>query len=291
MVAAVSGRPYADYMRAHVLEPLRLTSTTPDMPEAERAGRLATGYSALTRDGVRIALPFFQVRGIAPAAGFASTAEDLARFAAWQFKVLGQGSRDVLAPNTLREMQRVHWVDPDFETTWGLGFAVWRRDGKSFTGHGGSCPGYRTQLLLKPDDRISTIFLSNALGVNSGQWTQRMYDIVAPAIKAATKPAVEPGAPAPKPPDPALSPYIGTYESAFGGELAVVRWEDGLAILDLPTMDPIEDLTRLRKVGEHTFRRIRKDDETLGETIVFEMDADGRPARLIWNFNFFPRRR
>src|SRR5438093_8462362 len=94
---------------------------------------------------------------------------------------------EVLSTNTLREMQRVHWVDPDFETTWGLGFSIWRSDGKVFAGHGGSCPGYRTQLLLKPDENVATVFMANALGVDSQQWAQRMYDIVAPAIRNARK--------------------------------------------------------------------------------------------------------
>ena len=31
---------------------------------------------------------FYQVRGIAPAAGYASTVEDLGRFASWQFRLL-----------------------------------------------------------------------------------------------------------------------------------------------------------------------------------------------------------
>lgn len=283
VVAAASGQPYPEYVRRHILDPLGLKSTTPEMPESERGKRLATGYGAITREGTRRPLPFFMVRGIAPAAGYASTIEDLGRFASWQFRLLAKGGTDVINVNTLREMQRVHWVDPDFETTWGLGFTVWRSDGKTFTGHGGSCPGYRTQLLLKPDEKVATIFMANALGVNSQQWAQRMYDIVAPAINAAVKTDDKP-----KAPDPELSKYLGTYDASFGGEIAIVRWEDGLGMLNLPTMEPVKNLTKLKKVGEHTFRRVRK-DEALGEAIVFEMGPDGRPLRLVWHNNYYPR--
>lgn len=286
VAAAAAGQPYAEYVQARILEPLGLTSTFPDMPAAERGRRLATGYSAIQRDGTRSPLPFFQARGIAPAAGFASTAEDLARFASWQFRALGGGGgAEVLAAPTLREMHRVHWVDPDFETTWGLGFSVWRSDGRTFVGHGGSCPGYRTQLLLKPDEKIATVFMANALGVNAQQYAQRLYDLVAPAIKAATRPDRDA---APGPPDPTLAAYLGTYRSSFGGEIAVVRWEDGLAMLGLPTTDPVRALTKLRPAGEHTFRRVRR-DEALGEEVVFEMGADGRAARIRWWSNFYPR--
>jgi CubicO group peptidase (beta-lactamase class C family) len=283
IVRAASGQSYEEYVRASILKPLGLSSTHPDMPEQERGKRLAVGYSAITREGSRKALPFFVVRGIAPAAGYASTAEDLARFASWQFRLLDTGGTEVLNANTLREMHRVHWVDPDFETTWGLGFSVWRSNNETFVGHGGSCPGYRTQLLLKPDRKVATVFMANALGVNSQQWSQKMYEIVAPGIRNAVK---EPGKG--KPPDAELTKYLGTYSASFGGEYAIVRWEDGLAMLSLPTMEPVRNLVKLKKVGEHRFRRIRK-DEALGEEIVFEMGADGKPTRFRMHSNYYPR--
>ena len=84
VVAAASAEPYAEYVKSHILGPLGLTGTTPEIPADQRGNRLANGYSILTRDGEPKAMPFFQARGIAPAAGYASTAEDLARFASWQ---------------------------------------------------------------------------------------------------------------------------------------------------------------------------------------------------------------
>jgi CubicO group peptidase (beta-lactamase class C family) len=284
IVAAVSGQSYDAYVRKQILAPLGLKSTTPDIPDAENGSSLATGYSALMRDGKRVPVTFSKARGIAPAAGYASTAEDLARFASWQFRLLGRkGSEDALKSNTLREMQRVHWVDPDFETTWGLGFSVWRSDAKTFVGHGGSCPGYRSHLLLKPDENVATIFMANAQGVGANEYAQRMYEIVAPAIKEAVK---APGGG--KKREAELSRYAGTYESGFGGELAVVEWEDGLAAVSLPTMNPMRALVKFKKVGEHTFRRVRK-DEALGEAVVFDLGADGRASRLTWHSNQYRR--
>jgi len=284
VVAATSGTAYSDYVTGRILEPLGLRSTTPEMPENERGKRLATGYSALTREGRRSPLPFFKAQGIAPAAGYASTVEDLARFASWQFRVLGSGREEVLKANTLREMHRVHWVDPDFETLWGLGFAVWRDNNKTFVGHGGSCPGYRTQLLLMPEERVATVFMSNAQNLNARLWAQRLYDIVAPAVKAAAK---EPGKG--KALDPDMRRYVGAYSLApWGGEAAVVPWEDGLALVELPTMDPLKELKKLKRTGDHTFRRVRRDD-TLAEEVVFEIGADGRAARFKQHSNYHPR--
>jgi CubicO group peptidase (beta-lactamase class C family) len=285
IVAAESNVPYADYVRRNILDPLGLAHTTPEMPEGERGKHLATGYSGMTRAGTRRPAPFFQTRGIAPAAGYASTVGDLGRFASWQFRLLARGGSEVLDANTLREMHRVHFVDPDFETTWGLGFSVIRRDGKSFVGHGGSCPGFQTELLMKTDEKIATVFMANAQGVNTQLWAYRMYEIVAPAIRAAKKDPEKA-----KAPDPDLERYLGTYEGApyFSGEVAVVRWEDGIALLGLPTLDPVKNLTRLKKVGEHRFRRVRS-DESLGEEIVFEVGRDGKATRFTRHNNYYPR--
>ena len=284
VVAATSGMSYDAYASENILRPLGLTSTTTEMPEAERGKRLAVGYTALDREGRRQPVPFFTARGIAPAAGYASTAGDLGRFASWQFRLLKNGGSEILKATTLREMHRVHWVEPDFDTLWGLGFQVWHKGSKMSVGHGGSCPGYRAHLLLVPEDSVATVFLANAQGVAALAWAQRLYDIVAPQVRAAVK---EPEKA--KTPDPALRRYTGTYTAQpWAGEVAVLPWEDGLALLFLPTMEPVKDLVKLRKTGEHTFQRIRE-DETLGETVVFEMGPDGRAARFTQHSNLHER--
>ncbi|NIM49530.1 MAG: serine hydrolase [Gemmatimonadales bacterium] len=284
IVAQVSGRPFGDYIRQNILDPLGMDATNPEIPEQHHGGRLAVGYGAPTREGSRERLPAFQARGIAPAAGFASTVEDLAKFVSWQFRVLHHGADEVLGRNTLREMHRVHWLDPDWETTWGLGFAVWRSNDKTFVGHGGSCPGYRSHLSLQTDDKIAAIFMSNANGVNTSLHTQRAQEIFAPAIAAALDSTSEA-----KPADPTLEKYTGTYSgSPWGGELAVVTWKGNLAMLYLPTTNPIDGLAQLNQVGEHTFRRIR-DDESLGEEIVFEVAEDGTVTRM-WRHSNFTRK-
>jgi CubicO group peptidase (beta-lactamase class C family) len=285
LVGAASGMTYEAWVRQRILEPLGMASTWVDMPAAERGRRLAVGYSAIQRDGGRVPAPFYSTNGMAAAAGFASTVEDLARFASWQFRVLDRGdATGVLAANTLREMHRVHWVDPGFGTHWGLGFSVARYDDRTFVGHGGSCPGFRTQLTLQTGDRIATILMANAQGVDAGGFAQTMYDIVAPAIRTAAKDTAAVAAAA----EPVLERYTGNYATGFAGEVAVVVWEDGLATVGLPTNSPVRGLTRLRRTGEHTFRRVRGDGE-LGEELVFVLGADGRAERFVWHSNHYRR--
>jgi CubicO group peptidase (beta-lactamase class C family) len=141
ILAATSGQSYAEYMNSNILEPLGLDDTTPEIPADQRGARFATGYGSPGRDGERSELAFFQVRGIAPAAGFASTVEDLAAFASWQFRVLEGDDDEVLSANTLREMQRVQWVDPDWEIHWGLGLVRTSTPGSPIRSWGRPSPG------------------------------------------------------------------------------------------------------------------------------------------------------
>lgn len=270
VAAAAAGQPYDEYVRASILDPLGMADTYPEIPAEHE--RMATGYGTLGRDGQRETVTRFAARGIAPAAGYASTVEDLARFASWQFRLLAEGGSEVLDANTLREMQRVQWVDPDWSTHWGLGFATWRDEGKTYVGHGGSCPGFRSHLSLQADARVAAIAMANAM-INPNRYTAAIQHAMAPRVKAALD---DPdGAEAP---DPDLDRYVGLY-GGFWGEEAIVRWEGGLAILPLPSSDPVEALAKLRHIEGTTFRRVR-DDGALGEEIRFDVDAEGRVLRL-----------
>lgn len=289
LVATTSGQPFGAYVQKSILDPLGLRDTRTDHPEELRGGSLATGYTAPRRDGTRRPVPPYQVRGIAPAAGFTSTVLDLGRFASWQFRVLaapGEAATEVLSANALREMQRVQWMDPDWKASRGLGFSVWRSNDRTFVGHAGYCPGYQSELLLQTDEKVAVVFMTNTNGVDTRRWAQRAYEVVAPAIKRALDDRK--GA---KPADPALERYTGRYEFFTAGERVVVPWEDGLAILSLPTENPTgEALVKLKPAGEHRFRRIRP-DETLGEEVVFEMGKDGVPARMLHHSNYATRAR
>jgi CubicO group peptidase (beta-lactamase class C family) len=277
VVAAVSGESYADYVKKNILNPLGLKDTTPEIPAFEKGKRLASGYSAQLRDGSRKTMPFFQVRGIAPAAGFASTVEDLARLASWQLRLLAKGGKEVLTANTLKEMHRVHWMDADWKNSWGLGFSVSRRENRTLVGHGGACPGYRTQVTLSPKDKIAVIVLTNADDANPSRYADEIFDLVSPAIAQ----AVEASGKAKKP-DRDLEKYVGRYERPIGREMQVVIWNGELAVLFLPNDNPSESLTKLKRVKGNVFRRLRDDGE-LGEEIVFETGPDGKVLRLIWN--------
>ena len=259
IVSAVSGEPYDAYVRRAILQPLGMKATFPEIPLAEKGKRLAVGHSARRRDGTRAALPPFQVRGIAPAAGFASTANDLARFAAWQFRVARGQGRHRARPAHAAGDAAAPLGGPGLQNFWGLGFWT-RKEGENvFVGHGGSCPGFRSQIALDPQSKVGVAVLANASGVNAGGYARRSTSIVAPVLKG--KPPATPPRSGPR--------WRRTSAPTTTSPGAGRRWSSpgasDLGMVSLPTMDPVKDMDKLRKTGEHTFRRVRKDD-TLGET-------------------------
>ena len=76
-------------------------------------------------------------------------------------------------------MQNVHWTDPDWKTTWGLGFSIQRgTDDSKIVGHGGNCPGYRTILMLTPANKKAVIVMINANGTSPEKYATGIMEIL-----------------------------------------------------------------------------------------------------------------
>ncbi len=285
VASAAAGKPWSELVRTAILDPLGMKDTETDHADRWRGNRLAAGYSGARRDGTRDKMPPYQLRGIAPAAGMTSTVEDLGRFASWQFRTLAlpPGRLEVLSGDTLREMQRVHWMEPDWKTSWGLGFEMWHAGDRTFVGHGGYCPGYQSHLLVEAAGKVATVFMTNTNGVDAKGWAQKAWDLVAPAVRRAKE---DPSSG--KVPDPSLARYVGRYDHWTFGEVHVLPWEGSLALVTLPKDDPLKALVKLKPSGEHRFRRVR-DDGDLGEEIRFELGPDGVPVRL-WRHSYYATR-
>jgi len=272
IVTSCSDQEYTAYVSKKILDPLEMNNTRPFFPEELHGKQMAIGYSGFDRSRERKPVKPFYARGITPAAGFTSSVNDLIKFVRWQFRLLAERGHDVLDTNTLREMHRVHWVDPDWKTTWGLGFKVLRAEDKTVVGHGGRCPGYRTSVQMIPKEKLAAIVLSNASDAKVDVITEGMFRIIGGALLKARVP--------PKEPPPDLSIYEGNYEmKPWGGERAIRQWGNHLAMIPLPTNDLSEGITRLKHVVDHEFVRLTKEDEPR-ESVVFQIGPDGRAIYL-----------
>ena len=50
--------------------------------------------------------------------------------------LLGSSEKNILSPETLKNMHKIHWDDESISVTRGLGFGVYNLDGESWVGHG-----------------------------------------------------------------------------------------------------------------------------------------------------------
>ncbi len=280
IVEARSGQPFDAYVRQHILDPLGMADTRTFFPKDLHGNRMAVGYRGKLRTGGRKPLPPFDTRGIAPAAGFTSSVNDLARFASWQFRVLAGSEQSVLSKETLAEMQQVAWVDPDWKVTWGLGFAIDNADGQTVVGHGGGCPGYITSLLMVPKHKLAAVVLTNAADGPADTIGVNLLKTVGGALQKLEQPIDEASVP--------LDTYAGNYGSRiWGGEIALRPWGARLVGVALPS-DDMDNLVKLQHVEGDAFVRVTDDGERR-EAWVFQRDAKGNVTGVLRHSNVYER--
>ena len=271
IVEKVSGIPFDEYIRTNIFAPLGLKNTRTELPEALYGNELAIGYSAIKRNGEREKVNFFQANGIKPAAGFSSNVFDLAEFASWQFRLIDTTTIEILKPSTLKYMQNVHWTDPDWKTTWGLGFSIQKgTDDSKIVGHGGNCPGYRSVLLMNAKNKRAYVVMINANGTSPEKYSNGIMEILNKAETDQKKQAIKPEVSKKD-----LKEYSGYYSNIpWGSETYVLPWNGNLATLTLPSEAPVKSMAFFKYSEGDIFRRIRDDGE-LGETLVFERNPEG----------------
>ena len=285
IVEEVSGVSFETYVKQNILDPLGLANTRTKLPEDLYGQDLAIGYSALSREHQRQQVALFQAEGITAAAGFSSNVQDLGKFASWQFRLMDTTVTEILEPSTLKYMQNVHWTDPDWKTTWGLGFVVSKgSDGVKIVGHGGSCPGYRSSISLRPESKRAYVVMINASGTNPHKYVNGIHAILKKAKGAEKKQTSEETKPGID-----LLEFSGYYNSMpWQSELFVSAWYGKLVMLGLPTESPAAAMTVFKHIDGDTFRRVRDDGE-LGETLVFERNDAGQITRCKNHGNYYTK--
>ena len=273
ILSARAKTPYEQYVMDKIIRPMGLEDTRAHFPISLHGEQMAIGYAGLSRDQVRRPLPSFETRAITSAAGFTSTVKDLARFASWNFRTLDNQDDSVINGNTLREMQRVSWVDPDWKISWGLGFCVSQQDGTTIVSHLGACPGYISHFVMIPKIKVAAIVLTNAADGPAANITASMMKILGRTMMDLKDP---------EPPITGidLEQYVGNFSNpVWGGELAVRVDGNGLSVISLGNpYQPLEEIQRLAHVEGDTFVRVEAGDPR--EKWYFELGEAGNASLL-----------
>ena len=264
VIEAVSGQSWADYLQTNVLDPLGMSETRP-LPSGDDP-MLATGYTREKKGYRRDALPFWLMNSFEASANFASSVNDLVKYAGFH---LGGSERTVLSPYTLMDMHRVHWLDDGWKSGYGLGMGLYRIKDWDISGHGGGYPGYLTAFSVCRKHKTGVIVLTNALGSNPHEYVEQAYKLVLPEIIKTTaddRPQAQDD----------WARFIGIYESEWATQKVVIR----AGQLQLVSLDWIDEKpTILEPTDEPTVFTLQEKGQS-NETLRFELDENGNVVRM-----------
>ena len=267
IVASVSGMDYGDYIQEHIFDPLGMTASTVHQDQTVQA-QLVTPYSHLQTDNSHKIENYADTKGITPAANIASTVADLARYVSLQFRENDNGPQAVVKGSSLREMHRVQFMDPDWESAWGLGWSVWQRNGQTVNGHAGWVGGNRTQIMFIPRTRVGVIVLTNSDDGEPSFLARHILDFLGPIVADQFSEKETPIAY-----DPAWQQYVGTYvePGPYYTEILILNEQLVMSTLSYPPEeDPDSEVIPLIPEAEHSFRMAGENGN--GELLIFEFD-------------------
>ena len=234
VIEAVAGEPYAGWIRREVLTPFGLAETDPDMPIPPGAP-LAYGHTGTALLGGRqVVAGVSSTNALAPAAGFVSTAADLARF----FSQLSpNAAASPLSLDSRREMTRGQWKNPHaaLATSYGLGVFGGVLGDWSWFGHAGGLLGYISRTAVAPDRNLAVSVLTNA----SDGLAWPLLDGVLHVARA----LAEKGEPA-----EAVRGWTGRWWAA-GGAIDLLPAGDRVLIAVPAFLNPVMDASEVEVVG------------------------------------------
>jgi CubicO group peptidase (beta-lactamase class C family) len=169
VIEAITGEPYRVWIEREIVDGVGLRETRSDMPIAKGAP-FARGHTTRLPLGRRLVIPGENpANAIMPAAGFVSTAADVARFFA---QLAPNAKRSVLSAASRREMTRKQWRNPHstIEGYYGLGIMSGTTAGWDWFGHTGGFQGYTSRTCVIPACDVTITILTNSADGWSGFW-------------------------------------------------------------------------------------------------------------------------
>jgi CubicO group peptidase (beta-lactamase class C family) len=274
IVEEVSGQEYTSYVKKNILDPLGMKDSYMEtLPENHP--KLAKGYGRRLPDGSRSESPFTECHGITPAANLSTTVMDLANFTMLQFRE--DDDNGVVRGETLREMHRIHWIDPKWTMGWGLGFSIIRQNEKTYIGHGGAVKGYRTNLRISLEDKTAVIVFTNSDDGDPVKYVDKAFPWVAHHVPEEVESV--------KPVDEEWRDYTGKYRNDWR-DMEVIEYNGGLIMVTPNLIDPMFDPTMLEHIDGNRFKMISSGYGSHGEEAVFERDESGKIYRVRTGENY-----
>ncbi len=268
VIAKVSGQSYEAYTTEHIIKPLRMTRTAPDLTR-ESLGWLGAGYSRSIPDQARERFEHCKTHAYASATGFLSTVEDLAKY--YSALSLARNVTTLVGRESKKEMFRQHWTSK-LDGAYGLGFAVMEQNGKWIVGHGGGFPGFITSTSLNLDDDIAVFVLTNSNDSPAGFIAEGIRETIYRFTTGDYFKGARHG----------QTRFEGAYRSRWGDQI-VVGTGSKLVAFAPQTHSPLAEATTLKPATANSFvMESPFNYDSVGERAKFVMGPNKKAKRLIW---------
>jgi hypothetical protein len=188
----------------------------------------------------------------------------------------------VLRRDTVTEMLEPHAIqDERFSGAQGLGFAIVRREGRTWFGHTGGAPGGITGAFSDRESGLTAVVLmNNSVAKDPAGTAIRLGEEVA----AHDAPPLEPWTPGPVPP-PELQQLVGVWFSE--GSAFVFRVREGRLEATVGGGDPTVPPSVFEPDGVDRYRTVSGRER--GERLLVQRRDDGSIRLLSWATYRFTR--
>lgn len=230
IVRAVTGIPFPDWMREQVFEPLGMTDTHFHDDHRVLVKDRAYSYSRTPAGGYRRAVLNYANVG---ATSLFTTSEDLTRWARNFFEPSVGGKaviRQMYERGTLTTGERIDYA---------FGLVLADRGGRRYVEHSGDDAGFRSHILMIPEERFSVVVLANEERISPSSLARRVARLFVPAVT----------------PEPVALTVVGGGSADDGTDEPVVKMSsDDLDRVSGLYWNPVrDDVRRIYRKGNHLY--------------------------------------
>ena len=278
VVEAVTGEPFAGWMRTNVFAPLGMDSTwirshPGDVIPGRTQGYIPLGGSAFRETA--------DIGGAVGAGAVYTTAGDLARWMGHLARGTGEGATGP-GVEALREMMTRHVLTTGDTVSYGLGLQLGVERGLEVVSHGGGDRAHRSHFAWYPELDAGLIVVSNH-GEFPGRVVAELTELFfGEAMEARVAAGGPDEPPAPERAAFALAPerfdeFVGRYELEAAPGFVLRFFRDGERFMTQATGQPAVELTA---TSDSTFAL-----SVVEASVTFHRDEEGEVRRLTLHQN------
>ena len=282
IIEAVSGKPYDEFVKEKLLQPLSMTKTSTSIIEMQKDNNYAQPH--LKNKPIKLV----NMDNIAPAGAINSNIDEMMR---WMQMWIGQGRINdtiIVNENSFEIITSIKTLTSGTtERGYGFGWYIDYRDGEKVLHHNGGMPGYKSSIVLFPKRGDAIVILTNKISPISDQLISVLTEYLTKSEKInwfqadksmSRKSTIymwdkeREDVSKLKSDIPSIATYEGNYEDKVYGK-ANIRSENGKAVLELL---PAKELFtgNLYYLSKDKFKIIFNDGFIPAGEIIFEQGTD-----------------